>query len=418
MDGEAQNQIDTNKSIAIIGAGAAGLSAAEALREKGYTSITVYERSERVGGKCYTVQIDGREYEYGAGVLSANNHVPLSLATKYGVATKQAAFEKTIHVHPDGSLVDSDGTLKTTKNALLALKKYRSLFSRFDITAPGLAQTAPELMQPYSDFARENKLEALTPHIEKFFTGFGYAYLDEVPAIYVLKYANWETIQAFMRKKAYVFEQGIQELWNVVAQQHDVRLQSEISHIATDSQITVTDQHGSETYDALIITSPLDELHTFMSVSDEAKKLFSKIQTVDYRTISCELADFPPKTGYVPDHFSRENAGKPVFWYHRHDDTHTYTFYTLANASITDEQAIEHVRTLVSHMGGSMRQVHTVKRWKYFPHVNSETMQDGFYTTLERMQSTNNVYYAGEIMNFSCVGFTAEYAVDLVERFF
>lgn len=419
MDGQTENTITANSSIAIIGAGAAGLSAAEALKKKGYSSITLYERSDRVGGKCNTVEIDGREYEYGAGVLSANNRIPLSLAEEHGVPIKQAEFDKTIHVNPDGSVLEQDSILKTTKNALAALKQYRSLFSTYDIASPGFAQTAPELMQLYTDFEREYGLEPLRPHIEKFFTGFGYSYLDDVPAIYVLKYANLETVQAFLRKKAYVFVDGIQELWNVVAREHNVRLNSQISNIArTDGSVEITDQTGTAIYDALIITSPLDELHAFMDVSSDEDALFSKIKTVDYRTISTELSGFPPKTGYVPEHFSRAHIGKPVFWYHRHDDTDVYTFYAIADDSISDEQAIAHVQTLVANMSGQLEQVHTVKRWKYFPHVDTATLQEGFYDSLEAMQGNKQTYYAGELMNFSCVGFTAEYATDLVERFF
>src|ERR1051325_4235905 len=67
--------MDRNTRIAIVGAGAAGLSVAYLLQEAGFGNLTVFEKEERVGGKCKTVWIAGRSYELGAVV-----HFPRSLA--------------------------------------------------------------------------------------------------------------------------------------------------------------------------------------------------------------------------------------------------------------------------------------------------------------------------------------------------
>ena len=52
--------------IAIIGAGPAGLSLARLLTEQDVHDITVFEASERVGGKVVSVHVDGRYHELGA----------------------------------------------------------------------------------------------------------------------------------------------------------------------------------------------------------------------------------------------------------------------------------------------------------------------------------------------------------------
>ena len=46
--------------IAIVGAGPAGMSAAWFLKQNGYTNVRIFEKIERVGGKCLTFDIDGR----------------------------------------------------------------------------------------------------------------------------------------------------------------------------------------------------------------------------------------------------------------------------------------------------------------------------------------------------------------------
>jgi phytoene dehydrogenase-like protein len=62
----------TDFRIAILGAGPAGLSAALALREKGYRNVTVFEKSGRVGGQSLSEEYrtpDGRTLVYDMGSM-------------------------------------------------------------------------------------------------------------------------------------------------------------------------------------------------------------------------------------------------------------------------------------------------------------------------------------------------------------
>ena len=60
--------------IAIVGAGPAGLTAAVRLKELGYDHVKVFEKQSRVGGKCATVTIDGRNYELGAAITGRTTY--------------------------------------------------------------------------------------------------------------------------------------------------------------------------------------------------------------------------------------------------------------------------------------------------------------------------------------------------------
>ena len=44
-----------SSSIAIIGAGIAGLSAAQKLHENGFNDITVFDALDRIGGRVHTI---------------------------------------------------------------------------------------------------------------------------------------------------------------------------------------------------------------------------------------------------------------------------------------------------------------------------------------------------------------------------
>ncbi len=76
-----------SKKIAIIGAGPAGLTAAETLKEKGYTNITLFEKDSTAGGKCCSMKYDGKWYELGAGIIVESNTVMWNLAKKFNIKT-------------------------------------------------------------------------------------------------------------------------------------------------------------------------------------------------------------------------------------------------------------------------------------------------------------------------------------------
>ncbi|MBR3718818.1 MAG: NAD(P)-binding protein, partial [Firmicutes bacterium] len=58
--------MDKNIRIAIIGGGPAGLSAGMYLEQKGYENYVIFERQDRVVGKCWSPHYNGRRYEMGA----------------------------------------------------------------------------------------------------------------------------------------------------------------------------------------------------------------------------------------------------------------------------------------------------------------------------------------------------------------
>src|SRR5581483_12305985 len=77
--------LPSNVDVAIIGAGAAGLGAANALKDSGL-SVIVLEARDRVGGRAYTIQAaPDVVFDVGCGWLhSANENTFVSIAEKLG----------------------------------------------------------------------------------------------------------------------------------------------------------------------------------------------------------------------------------------------------------------------------------------------------------------------------------------------
>lgn len=419
MDHPEGNQ-RLEKRIAIIGAGAAGLSAAHALREMGYTNITIFERADRVGGKCCTVEIDGRNYELGAGIVAEDNSFVLKLAKEFNVPLMRVPFGRSMNVDGETGKEIPRRTESETIALMSEVLRYRALTWKFRTAGkPGLTHTDAALSIPFADFAQKHHIENLAHEFALFFTGFGYDYFERVPAAYVLKYYRWSTLMAFMQRKVYRLPNGIQHLWTAVATHYTVRLNTNIERIErSETLVSVTTERGTEKFDSLIIASPLDESLLYLDASENERELFSKIQYTDYVTIACTVEDILDGDGYVPNNFAPHRAGHPVFWHHRHADAKVYTFYTLADTKQTDGDLVSNMTDLVKKMGGAIDTVHSVTHWKYFPHVSSETMRDGFFDRVDAIQGAKNTYYVGESLNFSTVGLASEHASDLVNRLF
>lgn len=406
--------------IGIVGAGPAGLTAAETLKQKGYTNITILEKADRAGGKCCSIEYEGRMYELGAGILSENNRTVREIADRYQVKTERVDFDTpTLTVNTLGAPIPAY-SLRQKMRLMREAVTYKRLLRRYHrITEHGLSQVHPDLTIPFTTWAKKHRLTLLAQEFAKYFTGFGYDYFDEVPAAYVLKYYDKHTIKSFLKKAFYKFPGGIQGLWTTVAKHHDVHYNVTITSIKRADNVAVNTGGGDTyTFDALILASPLDEALRFLDGSTEETTLFSKIIHCDYRTYACVVEGFPKQTGYVSGNFNATRKGYPVFWYERYQDTNLYTFYILGDWSISDEAVQTHIKELIHPLGGTLERVHTTAHWKYFPHVSGEDMRQGYFDKLEALQGKNCTYYAGELLNFSTVDLSASYAKQLVERFF
>jgi monoamine oxidase len=76
--------------LAIVGGGAAGISAARSARDRGLTCV-ILEASDRIGGRACTVEWQGHALDLGATWIHSAGRNPLvPLAEQLGVATDRA----------------------------------------------------------------------------------------------------------------------------------------------------------------------------------------------------------------------------------------------------------------------------------------------------------------------------------------
>jgi hypothetical protein len=280
---------------------------------------------------------------------------------------------------------------------------------------PGYAGADLELGLPFTTWAACRGLKKAGELMRPWFTAFGYGYLEEMPAAYVLKY--FMSIGGFPLSE--LVETGYQGLWELVARGLDVRTSVQIRSLKREpARVCVETDAGSFEFDDVIVACAPDAALGFLDVDDEERALFAQIQYVDYRVLVASVRGLPShRYTFCTDHLAPSTRGEPMFWHRRFADTNVLTFYCIGEpASGGDtEQAV--ART-VRRLGGSFERTLKLCHWRYFPHVDSQAFRGGFHDRFARLQGRRGCYYVGEFLNFATVETSVAQAYDLVGRYF
>jgi hypothetical protein len=425
--------------ICVIGAGAAGLSAAYYMKERGYTNITVLEAADRVGGKCRSVDYHGRSFDIGANYVTAAYSEIRKLAQKFraNLYTESATITASVSTR-------NNVTFSTPFAAIVRKQKYIEfacamvryfwirLRLRDIIDQPGFEQISKhqDLCVSFRGWLKNNNLSALETMFEFPITIMGYGYLDEIPAPYALKYLSlatyWNLIVVSLglpRRWPKRFVDGFERLWDAVAKQLDVRLRSDIAAIDRSGLIRVHLNNADiMEFDYLVLACPLgvDSLDRFLILSREEKDLFRRIVFNKYAVTSYALPNLRlpkrivgmspiPKTGY-PWAITQQYADNEfVQFYTRLDDTQ----------AAPKENAIGAIRHCVTALGTVLpKEYITYNEWNYFPHVTVNDLRNGFYDRLEALQGQSNTFYCGGVAAFELVETVVEYSRRMVETYF
>jgi putrescine oxidase len=95
---------EITRDVVIVGAGAAGLTAADALKRAGL-SVAVLEARDRVGGRLWTEEIDGAVLELGGQWVSPDQHALIETVADLGLETYSRYRDgDSVYVGPDGTL--------------------------------------------------------------------------------------------------------------------------------------------------------------------------------------------------------------------------------------------------------------------------------------------------------------------------
>lgn len=402
--------------IAVLGAGAAGLSIAHALEHAGYRHVTVLERSDRVGGKCCTIDLEGRSYELGAALLTpAYQHVR-ALAREVGarVTPKISGICLDLETGRKTFRVPAVRDASTLDLGIALARLCAELVHHRRVLHPGFSAVDPKLARPFTEWAGSRGLMTAARLMEPWFTTFGYGYVDEMPAAYVLKYA------ALFGPAFELLDGGYQGLWERVARRLDVRRNVDVRAVRRDDDGVAIEWNGRTTrFDALIVACPVDAALAVLDAGTEERDLLSRVRWQDYRVVVASVKRFcDGRYVFFPKHFASSTRGHPMFTYRRWADSDVRLFYAFGAGDTSLDETAERVAETVRAAGGELTRVHRTVGWRYFPHVTPADMAAGFYDRLEALQGERRTFHAGELLSFGTVENVVAYSNTLVQRGF
>lgn len=114
-----------------------------------------------------------------------------------------------------------------------------------------------------------------------------------------------------------------------------------------------------------------------MDMNELEKKLFSKVQTIDYYTTVLKIKGLEhiPVGFYYFEEFMDDPAtiGHPVAMQRFYNNTDVFLFWSYGNSvDIKGPTVTELAINTAKNMGGEIEEVVLQRRFKYFPHVSSQ----------------------------------------------
>ncbi|CAN1354733.1 Long-chain-fatty-acid--AMP ligase FadD28 [Linum perenne] len=428
--------------ICVLGAGPSGISAAYALAKLGYRNVTVLEKHHTVGGLCESVDIEGRVYDLGGQVLAKNSApVIFHLAKEAGSeleemdSHKLALIDSSTGKYQDNQVADD---YVSVISLTLELQDKAKATGRIGVHA--VSELASDLTPTYLE---SHGLKTVPKSVAYGYTASGYGFVQDMPYAYIHEFTRTS-----MAGKIRRFKDGYTSLWKKLSEllPIEIHCQAEVQAIRRESDAVRVDvqrsNSGVETleFDNIIVSgsfpfrtgktyrSPIthssaseDEV---MDLSDLEKELFSKVQTIDYYTTVVKikgLEDMPVGFYYFGE-FMEDPAtiGHPIALQKYYADSDIFLFWSYGNSvDIMGPTVTDLALKVVESMGAKAEQVVLQRRFKYFPHVCSEDMKNGFYEKLEdELQGKRNTLYVGGLMAFELTERNSSYSMALICKHF
>ncbi len=425
---EPEEESAPSRTVAVVGAGPAGLSIARELERAGHRAI-VLEALPEVAGKCASIDVNDHAYDLGGHVCTTQYENVAKLAVELGVATEDTTQHRVYDMETGEATPQSTAFFQREP-----FSKYAELraaeFPR--IAEAGLAHSARALAQPVSEWLAEHKLESLAESLGTGYTAAGYGYLTgDLPALYFVKYAEMTGLlsakpELLGHTGSFTILGGFKSLWEkVAAELSDVRCGVTITAIDRDPDaetggVTIETLEGEVVADDLVITVPIDQLLGVLDATRDERDLAGRVRVMDYYTTVVSATGLAEEAFYLVDQFTQPDApvGDAVSFHHRYPGEDVYACYSYGDDTMTGDDVVDRLRSNVERMGGDMREVHTQRRWRFLPHFGSEDLANGVYERIEQLQGENHTFHAGSLPAYELVECNVAYARELVRQHF
>lgn len=316
----------SRKKAVVIGAGAAGLFAARALRQKGVRS-TIIEKEPYVGGKCNTYTDPARpeiKTEWGAALLAPNYGVVLDVVSEKGIEFEEslATQRSTVGIFQKIDSLSWPSKAYFAAQVGVQLTKFTYAVTQYHHARNHFLPLPQDFELPFAIYAKKYGLEDINLLVKPFVSGFGYGAMDDIPAYCVMEYMGLGTIPAFaaeyiLNKSSLIgIKGGFQHLMEKLAEDFNVITSAEVTTIDRSQEgVTVTYKiNNGETQvvnaDALVLAiSPVQWTKLGMKLTEVEQECVAQLSYYRYPVAVCKIDGLSPEHAFVPDALEKEGFG-------------------------------------------------------------------------------------------------------------
>ena len=410
--------------VAIIGGGLSGLVMAEGLQKKGYKNVTVFEKDHEVGGKLHTIWYKGKSYEFGALFALPSQKQLKKLMKSFNIKVDGPKLSRENYDTTGNKIMqipkDALGDLVEELDRLPeVLEEYKSLES------VNIHSLEAPLMLPFSMWCDINKFKVLKTVYGHHFTSYGLGDINSVPAIYVLRVLNYDNIMSFMELPEFsTWKDGVSSLVKCLKQEiKDIRLGQNVTKISLSQheKICIHTDFDVLEFDGVVVAAPLNQFQDFYGEDPEMKAFLGSIKYQDYSVYAFIASKVPKGCGCVLENLSIKNRGHIIIWnsrWYSGNGEELVMVYAYDHPENSKASSLKIIESDLLKLGIQNPIFYQVRRWQQCPHVDTSTLQKGFYKKMEAMQGKNNIFLAGEIMSTVSMENCIQYSKYLINKYF
>ncbi|XP_065182728.1 uncharacterized protein LOC135813565 [Sycon ciliatum] len=339
--------------IAIIGGGPAGVHMAYTLSQAGFKNLTIFEKTDRVGGKsCSFTQEDGMVQEMGTCYLSPDYAEIKQLLAKYECDDQARVIGRTVwdadKPAPQGvdfqQWLNAEIAKACKSNHLVALRllqecvhyirNHHRLFGRYEgfLMAEPSAETLKELNCSIDDYLTEIDCNSLKPIFKLAYTMQGYGYIEHTPALYGLLWVTPKLLVGLVEqlkvrsqlpdkhceagtheRSITILKAGWGKLWESIVRDESLGIECRMNvdiakPIVRDENgvsityhtrrrvqdgTTMTALATEEKFDFLVVAAPMQNILPLLDDKEDEQRLFSGLRAATFVTTLCNY--LPPK---------------------------------------------------------------------------------------------------------------------------
>lgn len=409
--------------IAVLGGGPGGLSAAQFVRESGHEAV-VFERENRIGGKSFSFSNGDAFNEMGTCYTTRQHVIVKRWMKQHGIRLKRLGEAR----YDDAPVVDY---VKKGAGAPLAVQALKfvseagKLRRKID-QMPGDPDVRAEAALTVDDWLARLKLPKLDLAMHRILPAQGYGYAKEVTIGQTVQWCDFDLLISGVLNDMHMPVEGWSEFWERFSKRLDVRLEARVLGLDRDGNgVTIYTQDGSERFDAMVSTVPMDEFARLSHLSPSEEAVLQGVAWQNYTTTLVSSKNwFTDAQVHGYSRACKDPSLRGAMLGSRRegdqleDGAHLYVTGQFSNA-LAPEELREILMADLARLGVDGHIVYA-RTWKYFPQYEAGAVADGLFSALREAQGQQRTWFSGATFSHELVSSVVERSrlsvKDLVHR--